>query len=72
MKKLALLLLLFSCEKENVVKCYTCNQRVTVNSRSTFRTFRDCGTSKELVERVNSSPWDNRGNELYTKCYEEK
>jgi len=71
MKKLLLLLTLLSCEKPQVVNCYTCNQRVSVNYRDTFRSFRECGTSKEAIEKFHTKS-DGRGNETYTKCRLEK
>jgi DNA-directed RNA polymerase subunit RPC12/RpoP len=71
MKRILIILTLLSCEKEDTIKCYTCNQRVMVNNKTTFRTFRDCGKSKEYLEQINSKPFNN-GNELYTKCNEER
>lgn len=71
MKRILLILTLLSCEKPQVVKCYTCNQRVTIKNHSTFRKFRECGLSKEKIEQDNTSPYKN-GNELLTRCVEEK
>jgi hypothetical protein len=71
MKKILILLTLVSCEKESVVKCYTCSQNVMVNYHDTFRKFRECGTSASEIERFHDKP-ERNGSSVRTKCYLEK
>ena len=72
MKKILLLFALFSCEKqEPKVNCYNCTAGVEVNHHTTFKKWRECGISAEIIENYHNRPYIN-GNAVRSKCFLEK
>ncbi len=58
---------MLSCEKEPRINCYNCSARVIINHHTSFKKWRECGASAELIENYHNRPWYN-GNGVNSKC----
>ena len=68
MKKLLIVLLFLSCEKKDVIDCYTCNMATSSKGITKYETFRECGKSAEEVEAFYYRPILGTGNSVAIKC----